>query len=215
MAATRTEYKESTRAISSTLNELAESHKIREASTAVAKQLKAVEGALGNPSNGYKTIQDNFLSRRVNETGEWIKKDSRYLEWASRKPGTTDILCLLGGEGYGKSFLVSNIISDLRTRLPAENEESARGRASVAFYYFQKEARASKSTEPQTDALSLVTALKSLAWQIANTDAVFLKEMNTIRSQIDAMDKSNLWNTLFSSSYKSDASFYCMYSSIP
>lgn len=208
LAEAHADYKEGSRALNSTIAELAESDKKREASTTMAKQLKAIETALGSPSNGHKTIQENLMSKKVNGTGDWIKQDPQFIEWVARKSGTTAILSLSGGEGYGKSFLVSNIISDLRTRLPPDGDESAT-RSAVAYYFFQRDAKTSDSSK--TDALSLITALKSLAWQITNSDPVYRKELHSIYNQIEGTDKSNLWTKLFANSYKSDTTFYRAY----
>lgn len=208
IAEAHAEYKEGSRALSSTIAELTESDKKREASTTLAKQLKAIETALGSPSNSYKTIHENLMSKRVNGTGDWIKQDPQFIEWVARKPGTTAVLSLSGGEGYGKSFLVSNIISDLRTRSPLDGEESA-SRSAVAYYFFQREAKTSDSSK--TDALSLITALKSLAWQITNSDPVYRKELHSIYNQIESTDKSNLWTKLFANAYKLDTTIYRKY----
>lgn len=172
----------------------------------LAKQLEFIEKALDSPSDSYKTIQQDFMDKKVNGTGDWLQQNSDYLEWTVRKPASRSILSLSGGEGYGKSFLMSIVVQDLRKRFPPGAEENA-SRTSVAYYYFQREAKGSKSAEK--NALSLSNALKSLAWQIGKRDAVYRKELHAACDRIEDTEISDLWTKLFTNSYKSDATFYC------
>ena len=209
VATGRLEAKEGFRGVNSTLNDLAEKDKKREARSLQSKQVEAVAKALDKPNDNYKTIYQNLIDRRVEGTGDWVSRASKYAAWRQPEPATSSILCLAGGEGYGKSFLTSTIIQDLKKRFPPAEVDASR--TSVAYYYFQKEGKGSKS---EKDALSLGTALKSLAWQISDTDAVYRKELYAVIDRIVDAQLSELWDVLFAHSYRAEATYFLIFDGI-
>jgi chromosomal replication initiation ATPase DnaA len=197
------ETKEGLKALSSAVNEMAEQEKKREVSSTQAKQLESIEKALNKPSDSYKIIYQNYMDKKVEGTGEWLLQNSEFSAWAKQEPGTSSVLCLAGGEGYGKSFLMSMAVQDLRRRFPPGDNVTTR--TSIAYYYFQRESKSSKS---EKDVLSLSNALKSLALQIAKLDIVYRKELHASCEAIEDLQVTELWNKLFEPAYKHDAAFY-------
>ena len=72
------------------------------------------------------------------------------------------ILWILGGPGAGKSFLSSKIISYLEELYPQDPQHPSR--VSVGYFYIK---------EDDQNLRSIDTILKSLAFQIANSDPVY------------------------------------------
>jgi hypothetical protein len=199
-----TETKEGYRVVSSALDRMSESEKKREAVTVQDKQLETIKAALDRPSDSYKTIYKGFISKKIENTGEWLHEDPLYKEWVARKASSFSSLCLSGGEGSGKSFLMSIAIQDLKKRYPQGEDDL--NRTSIAYYYFQRDVKGSTADQ---DSLSLNTALKALAWQIANSDAVYRRELSSSCNSVEDLRKTkDLWGTLFANSYKSSATFY-------
>lgn len=195
---------EGLQALTSNVQELAEQEKRKEANSARSKQLESVKEALNKPADVYLTYAV-YKDKMVKGTGEWLFKHQTYSNWITTTPSTTSILCFSGEEGYGKSFLMSNVVQDLRRRFP--QGESHDHRTSIAYYYFQRHL---KGSEIESNGLSLSSALKSLAWQIANVDTVYLKALYAVHARAKDTELSDLWKLLFGAAFRSDATFYLL-----
>ena len=98
------------------------------------------------------------------------------------------ILWIFGGPGSGKSFLSARLIQQLKDT----NEEG-----DVVAFFFVKE-----NSENLRDANIL---LKTLAWQIASTDAAFRRHAVTVcRQRSKTITAELTWENLFLSYYSRD-----------
>lgn len=89
------------------------------------------------PIETWKTINTGFHNRRVEGTGDWLLQNEPFTAWAKdAKDGKQSLLALVGGEGAGKSHLISAAISHLRSSnaLPVSSKEG-KSRRLVAFHY--------------------------------------------------------------------------------
>jgi Cdc6-like AAA superfamily ATPase len=171
------------------------------------KQSQEIKEALDNPSNSSAKIYKDIIGKKIDGTGEWLKLDPLYASWVVTQQSSTQILYLSGEKGSGKSFLMSTIIEDLKRRYKQRSGDLRR--TSIAYYYFQKEVKTSQTAGKEP--LSIDTALKSLACQITDSDAVYRKELHASCKSLEELQKTkDLWVKLFVSSYKADATFYLL-----
>ncbi|KAJ5211191.1 Tetratricopeptide-like helical [Penicillium cf. griseofulvum] len=194
------ENRDGTRKINVTVDKLLRLEKKREADTSSKKLLESIDSSLYNPSEAFKVVQRTFrrlLSDRVQGSGEWLKSDPLYAEWASHENSPFSVFGISGGEGYGKSFLFASIVKYLQDEQPqSENDMRC---ISTAYHIFDHD---NKQT-------SLVQALKVLAWQIADQDIVYRKDISSVKAT-GINQIGNLWDILFSKSYKSDSTFFLL-----
>jgi Cdc6-like AAA superfamily ATPase len=162
------------------------------------KQSQEIKEALDNPSNSSAKIYKDIIGKKL---------DPLYASWVVTQQSSTQILYLSGEKGSGKSFLMSTIIEDLKRRYKQRSGDLRR--TSIAYYYFQKEVKTSQTAGKEP--LSIDTALKSLACQITDSDAVYRKELHASCKSLEELQKTkDLWVKLFVSSYKADATFYLL-----
>lgn len=194
------ETREGTRKINTTVDKLLNFEKKRDADNATKRLLDSIDSSLDTPSETFKTLQVNYkrlLNDQVQGSGEWLRSDPLFTEWASPEQSPFSVLGISGGEGYGKSFLFASIIQQLQEAHSHPGDDLTC--TSVAYYLFQEE---KKNT-------SLAQALKVLAWQIANKDIVFRKDLGSAKT--DGLNHiQDLWNVLFAKSYKSDSTFFLL-----
>ncbi|KAJ5675126.1 uncharacterized protein N7477_005060 [Penicillium maclennaniae] len=95
----------------------------------------------------------------------------------------------------------ATIVKDLQEKYAHSTEDLTC--TSTAYYMFDHE---------QNDA-SLTKALKVLAWQIANTDIVYRKDLTSV--QLSGVNQiESLWELLFTKSYKSDSRFFFLFDGV-
>ena len=102
---------------------------------------------------------------RAPNTGIWLlERNERFRSWTDvRAKAVVAAIALVGGSGYGKSFLFSHVISYL---LDTYNQSDHSDRVFVAYYFW--------GNEQQT---SLGTCLRSLMYQLASEDAEFREHL--------------------------------------
>ena len=206
-----TETKEGTKKINSTVDKVLEFEQRRDADNREKKQLGEIDTNLDNPSETYKIVQGTYkglLSKKVDGSGEWLRADPVYTAWRDREQSSLSVLCISGGEGYGKSFLFPTIIRDLQDLYSQVPDDLTC--TSVAYYFFEQESIAKGSQTAEKDASSLVKALKVLAWQIVNNDLVYRKDLAHAKS-VDINQIKSLWDLLFAKSYKTDSTFFLLF----
>ncbi|KAJ5154944.1 Tetratricopeptide-like helical [Penicillium coprophilum] len=172
----------------------------RDADTASKKLLESIDLSLDNAGEAFKTIQTNLrrlLSDQVQGSGEWLRNDPLYTKWVSHETSPFSVFGISGGEGYGKSFLFASIVKHLQEAQPQSGNDMRC--ISTAYHIFDED-------KEQT---SLVKALKVLAWQIAGQDIVYRKDISSVKT-IGINQIGDLWEILFSKSYKSDSTFFLL-----
>lgn len=194
------ENRDGTRKISASVDSLINFEKKREGDSASKRILKNIDSNLDTPSESYKIVQTAYrrlLNEQVEGSGGWLRTDSLYTAWASNRDSALSILGISGAEGYGKSFLFAAIAKDLQEIDPQATEDLTC--TSTAYYMF----------EQGLDDASLTKALKVLAWQVANTDIVYRKDLSSV--QLSGVNQiQSLWELLFAKSYKSDSTFFLL-----
>jgi hypothetical protein len=207
-----TEAREGAKKINATVDRVLEFEKKRDADSTEKKQLNDIDTNLDNPSESFKKVQSTYkglLSKKVDGTGEWLKADPLYIAWANREPSSISILYVSGGEGYGKSFLFSTVIRDLQDRYSQATDNLTS--TSLAYYFLQQESIAKGSQAADNDGSMLIKALKVLAWQIANNDHVYRKDLASSIKCTGINQVKTLWDYLFAKSYKTDAAFFLLF----
>ncbi|KAJ5950320.1 Tetratricopeptide-like helical [Penicillium vulpinum] len=194
------ENRDGTRKINMTVDKLLNFEKKRDADTASKKLLGSIDFNLNNPSETFKLAQTAFrrlLGDQVQGSGEWLRSDPLYVEWASPENSPFLVLGIAGGEGYGKSFLFASIVKYLQEAQPQSDNDMRC--ISTAYHIFDED----------NERISLVQALKALAWQIADQDIVYRKDVSSVKAT-GINEIGNLWDILFSKSYKSDSTFFLL-----
>jgi len=144
-----------------------------------------------SPSTAPEEIYRSITSKRVPGTGDWLYEEQLFKAWVSRD---LPILWISGGPGQGKTYLSSNIISFLSRLHPQGVHDPSR--ISVAYWFCK---------EYDPDLRSFNTALKTVAWQICQNDAVFAKYVsNVCKFPEDIKTTGSLWQKLFVEFFKHD-----------
>ncbi|KAJ5767057.1 uncharacterized protein N7511_004673 [Penicillium nucicola] len=194
------ENKEGTKKINTTVDKLLTFEKKKDADNVVKRLLNNIDSSLDTPSETYKasqTVYKRLLNDQVQGSGAWLQTDPQYTSWAGLEDESFSILGISGGEGYGKSFLFAAIVQHLQeTPSHVTNDLKC---ISTAYHIFEQE---------KGDA-SLIKALKVLAWQIANTDVVYRKDLSSSKfGSVNQID--DVWEALYAKSYKCDSTFFLL-----
>ncbi|KAL6865505.1 hypothetical protein ACO1O0_001599 [Amphichorda felina] len=149
--------------------------------TTVAHQEKLRE-ILG-PSPFPEDYYSSFSKFRVNDTGEWLLKDSGLRSWAK---GDTQHLWLSGGPGSGKSFLATRLISWGTENL-----------SHLAYFYF-------RANNPETR--SVLQALRDVAYQLSESDPFYGRQLTrTVHSSEDIKTIPSAYRKLFVQPFQDDS----------
>jgi hypothetical protein len=120
-----------------------------------------------------KAISD-FSEAGVEKSGNWIEDIDEYKSWADLDSKDNSLLFLSGGVHSGKTYLVSAIVQKLQSYHRKLIDIPTR--TSIAYYYFPQ-----RDKKPDIDGIRdsqlPVTAIKSMAIQIAKQNTVYAKEM--------------------------------------
>ncbi|KAK4861679.1 hypothetical protein LT330_003714 [Penicillium expansum] len=194
------ENRDGTRKMNVNVDKLLHFEKKRDADNASKKLLESIDSSLDNPSEAFKVVQTTFrrlLGDQVQGSGKWLWSDSLYKAWALAENSSVSVLGISGDEGHGKSFLFASIVKYLQeARLQSENDMRC---ISTAYHIFDKDKKQ----------ISLAQALKVLAWQVADRDIVYRKDVSSVKTTgINRI--GDLWEVLFSKSYKSDSTFFLL-----
>lgn len=125
----------------------------------------------------------------VDGTGKWLIDYSPFSRWAEFMDSShSAVLSIKAPEGFGKSFLCSVVIKHLQDLHRGQN------RASVAYYYFQKDDFASGK-------LNVNVALKSILFQLAAATTALGRESAKLVQKASVLKPElgrtgELWNQL-------------------
>ncbi|TAQ86604.1 hypothetical protein B7494_g5067 [Chlorociboria aeruginascens] len=127
----------------------------------------------------------------LKNSGYWLQEEPLFKIWANHKAA---VLWLFGGPGVGKSYLSTSIIKYLKERYEKDHEN---GDGPFIGYFFVKE-----NKEVLRDANII---LKTLAWQIAESDAVFRNHaIKVCKSRGSTVTTEQTWENIFLAFYQSD-----------
>ncbi|KAH8430949.1 uncharacterized protein LDX57_008612 [Aspergillus melleus] len=135
------------------------------------------------PEPFWQTIYRNYLGERIPGTGEWVFDHPSFTTWEHGR-SESPILAIDGGEGSGKSFLASTIISHLRQQ---KVEEGTSTRIASAFYFLEGESR-----EELKSATNLENVAKSLVWQFSQAERQYLKSAASICETHGEIDPAHI-----------------------
>ncbi|KAJ5360801.1 Tetratricopeptide-like helical [Penicillium concentricum] len=194
------ENRDGTIKVNVTVDKLLNIEKKKDAETASKRLLENIDSSLDNPSEAFKVVEKTLrrlLGDQVQGSGEWLRSDPLYAEWASHKNSPFSVFGISGAEGYGKSFLFASIVKYLQEAQPqSENDMRC---ISTAYHIFDQEGE-----QP-----TLIQALKVLAWQIADQDIVYRKDVSSVKAT-GINQIRDLWDLLFAKSQKSDSTFFLL-----
>lgn len=207
------ETRDGTKKINAGVDKLLELQQKTEEGITENKQLQDVDTYLDNPSESFAKMRGKYRDlrgKKVDGSGQWLRNDLTYTGWASCEDNSPlDVLCISGSEGYGKSYLFTEIIRDLQERVSKVTDNLSR--TSIAYYFFEQgsPSRGAAQSTPN-DAPSLVKALKTVAYQLASHDPVYRKELASSAKSLEANQVTQLWDALFSKSYRGDSTFFIL-----
>ena len=136
-----------------------------------------------------------YTQDTVPQTGKWVFNWDGYQSWAEKDVEEHPTIFLSGDESCGKTYLISTIIQDLLFRYPQGKEDMSRN--SVAFSYFKKSEN--RKGEGQEQHCTINMALRTLAYQVAENDPIYRKNVAGIENNkvICTSDILKLRNLLF------------------
>ncbi|KAK3311713.1 uncharacterized protein B0T15DRAFT_83503 [Chaetomium strumarium] len=135
-------------------------------------------------------IDHEYRETALKSSGEWLLAEPAFLDWLDRKLRT---LFIRGGPGTGKSYLSSISITKAKTTYPSDDFE--RHSTSVAYFYIK---------EHDQDLLHLANMLKSLAYQISQSDSAFRSHAIQVLSKPESVVTPRmLWAHLFLNFFQS------------
>ncbi|KAL9609751.1 MAG: hypothetical protein Q9167_005507 [Letrouitia subvulpina] len=159
------------------------------------KQYEEISSKLGvqKEADEQRQLHKRFWSERVDGTGQWLSEEPDYAAWSDQSTAWSRVLLLSGDEGYGKSFLITNVIHDLQKRYKKQTGDSS-PRTSIAYYYLQSK-----------ESHQLEKGLKTMALQLTQ-DPVYRKNLAAICHDWTEEPESTqelffkLWHTFFQGS---------------
>lgn len=207
------ETRDGTKKINAGVDKLLELQQKSEEGITENKQLQEVDTYLDSPSESFAKMRGKYgdlRRKKVDGSGQWLRNDPVYTGWASCEDDSPlDVLCISGGEGYGKSYLFTTIIRDLQERVSKVTDNLSR--TSIAYYFFEQGSPNQGAVQSAAnDAPSLVKALKTVAYQLASHDPVYRKELASSAKSMEANQITQLWDALFAKSYRGDSTFFIL-----
>lgn len=194
------ETRDGTKKVTASVDKLLTFEKNRDADNAAKRLLGNIDSNLDTPSETFKGIQAIYkrhLNDKVQDSGEWLRKDAVYTAWLDSQRSRCSILGVAGDEGFGKSFLFTAIVKSLQEAYHESGEDMTC--TSASYYIFDQENKDS----------SLVKALEVLAWQIAKVDMVYRKDLGSVKT-VGVNQIGHLCDQLFGKSYKTDSTFFLL-----
>ncbi|OBT77456.1 hypothetical protein VF21_05215 [Pseudogymnoascus sp. 05NY08] len=113
------------------------------------RKIRAIFDPSGRPDEMYHTFKRN----RVSETGAWIRNEPNFKAWMR---GEKPILWISGNPGAGKSYIATNVITDLFAAYPKRHEDTST--VSIGYFFF-------KDDNPRTR--SFHQGLRDIAYMIS------------------------------------------------
>ncbi|KAL4738252.1 hypothetical protein BDV11DRAFT_171176 [Aspergillus similis] len=165
-----TEIDTTTRGIKTDVTGLVEAEHKRGLNDARKKSLKTIREKLAQKEEETAQVldaRDKMWKNSVKGSGKWLNNVEEYKQWLDRSSTTDSLLVLTGDQGTGKSFLVSAIAQDIKSRNSATKAE----RGLLGYYSF------SISNKADSDRNRPETAIKSICTQMAEQDAVYARHV--------------------------------------
>lgn len=200
------------------LNDSNERREIKESSRDSLKMIKEKLG-IDDEVTSSARLCEKLWKASVSGTGDWIRYLPEYSNWA---PGInsqeSSVLFLSGGPSTGKSILTSIILHRLKEEAEGAYQPTSRRlpRILTSSYFFSTEK--SGAGKDDEDIKPLHTAIKSIAYQLAEQDPVFETTLsqtcnrkgvnNSFLREINCM---TLWELLGIGSPKGHATHYLLF----
>lgn len=209
-----TEIDTTTKGIKTDVSGLVEAEHKRGLNDARKKSLKTIRENLAQKEEETANVmdaRDKMWKNSVKGSGKWLNNIEEYKQWLDRSSTSNSLLVLTGGPGTGKSFLVSAIAQDIKSRNSATKAE----RGLLGYYSF------SISNKADSDRNRPETAIKSICTQMAEQDAVYARHVAGVCEE-SGKDKNyfkdaicqTLWTTLGLGSPVRNAMHYILLDSV-
>lgn len=144
------------------------------------RKIRAILDPSGRPDEMYHAFKRN----RVSETGAWVRDESNFKAWIG---GEKPILWISGNPGAGKSYIATNVITDLVAAYPRGHGDTCK--VSVGYFFF-------KDDNPRTR--SFHQGLRDIAYMISQSDQAYVKHiLATCDTREDVSSLYKVWEKLF------------------
>lgn len=159
------------------------------------KETAALRKALGidDKREPWEDRQGELRRERIAGTGKWLLdlRFPSFSRWSDPKETSLSLLSVRAEQGFGKSFLSSIVVDDLIEK------HRNNPRVCIAYYYFSAERDSSESRDSGKDSVN--RALKSIVWQLAQTNRDAGREFRKLaikvcESNVDLSKTEKLWS---------------------
>jgi Cdc6-like AAA superfamily ATPase len=151
---------------------LTEAQKQQKSEGARREDISRLKNALGvtEADSGTHVVYEDMWRKMARDTGNWFQKVDAYTRWADKSQESTgSLLLLMGAPSTGKSFSVSAMVHDLKSRKAATDSVD---RSLVGYYFFPSTIGKSGDEKKRPE-----IALKRIALQLAEQDRVYAKKL--------------------------------------
>ena len=154
---------------------------------------ETIEKVLSISRESYQ--EDKLTLQRMKDellqgSSRWLLDQTDYKDWMSQRTDSDLFLFIAGDPRTGKSFLLASIDNDLHNNNP-----------DVAVAYHAFTGRDGKSARDRNDN-DLISALKSMAFQIAQQNKTYAKEILGMKdTDLKPLETHQLWTKLKFSNY--------------
>ena len=131
-------------------------------------------------------ISDKLWEVSVPGTGDWISSHAELSKWMDHENSdSSNVLFLSGGPNTGKSVLASIILHQLHEKYQSGSGQSSR--VLIGSYFFTT--GKSGTGKDEDDTKPVHTAMKTMAYQLAEQDSAFEKTLSQACGRKDANDR--------------------------
>ncbi|KAI9833813.1 MAG: hypothetical protein M1826_006336 [Phylliscum demangeonii] len=148
-----------------------------------------------------RSVQDDLdaaCSGRVSGTGQWVTTEPLFQAWLQRSKA---LLWMSGGPGAGKSYLSASIVRLLQGLYPQGAKNMSR--VSIAYFFCR---------DFNPDRRSCDKILRTLAYQVAENDPVYLRHAIRVCEDLDDLRTLlGIWRRLFLDFFSAEGSKSSVY----
>ncbi|KAB2570229.1 hypothetical protein DBV05_g11114 [Lasiodiplodia theobromae] len=166
---------------------------------------------ISGKENSWTDRQESLKNESLPEMGDWLFELPEVQSWIDIDNNSSNpVLLLKAPSGHGKSHLCSHIIRSLEEQRDRQQQKT---RMSLAWYFLPEkeiekgsDSKGERMKSDDTEGIDLNEALKSLIWQLADSNPAFQDSVMKLLQKSPAAARSkgvDIWNKLVMPFFKS------------